>query len=126
MTVSQPDRDGQSSSLALLIWLMMTMMVMMPMIPLQLLCSGRASPLASPLPLLDGNTDRGTNQKIRRMQGRRMRRGGVWGRRGAPEWRFGERRAEKRERGGVEKKVQHTGQTWRGLEYVCLLVIHLS
>lgn len=29
MTVSQPDGDGQSSSLALLIWLMMTMMAMM-------------------------------------------------------------------------------------------------
>lgn len=61
VTVSQPDGDGQSSSLALLIWLMMTMMVMM-MMPVFLpqhcpgLCPGCASPLSSLLALLDSNT----------------------------------------------------------------------
>lgn len=60
MTVSRPDGDGQSSSLALLIWLMMTMMVMMMPVFLPRLCPGiclgHASPLPSLLPPLDGNT----------------------------------------------------------------------
>lgn len=77
MTVSQPDGDGQSSSLALLIRLMMTIMVMMMPVFLPRHCpglgAGRASPLSSLLPLLDGNTE--TEGRARKEEARRGERG---------------------------------------------------
>lgn len=60
VTVSHPDGDRQSSSLALLIWLMMTMMVMMMLLLLPWLLRGLCLDCASPLsscsllPFLDG------------------------------------------------------------------------
>lgn len=110
MTVSQPDGDGQSSSLALLIWLMMTMMVMMMPVFLPRhcpgLCPGRASPLSSLLPLLDGNTKTEGRARKRRGEERRERPEagvGVWGRQSAQEWKLDKRRAEDRSGGGEDR-----------------------
>lgn len=85
MTVSQPDGDGHSSSLALLIWLMMTKMVTMMLVFLPRLCPGicpgRASPLPSPLPPLDGNTMTclGVPESNRRGKQRQMKTGLICG-----------------------------------------------
>ena len=84
MTVNQPDGDGQSSSLALLIWLMMTMMVMVMMMvmmmPVLLPRPGSCITTISPLPLLDGNTEtrgcarekkgKGSQERVERDNGR--------------------------------------------------------
>lgn len=57
VTVRQPDGDGQSSNLALLIWLRMTTMgMMMPMFLLWPHHASSSSSSSSLLPLLDGKT----------------------------------------------------------------------
>lgn len=100
MTVSQLDGDGQSSSLAPLIWLMMTIMVMVMTTTTKMMQG--AAPASSPLPPLDGNAEmercarkesaeggRGsdvrpqrarTRQEVGGKGGQRM----AWGRGGAP------------------------------------------
>lgn len=75
MTVSQPDGDGQSSSLALLIWLMMTMMAMMTLAVLRPqhcpgLCPGpRITTIVTATSSGWQHKDRGMCQKRRERQG---------------------------------------------------------
>lgn len=120
VTVSQPDGDRQSSSLALLIWLMMTMIVMMmPVFLPQLcpgLCPGHASPLSSILYLFWMATQRQRNVPEKKRQGEEteMRGGdGVWGRRRPQEWKTDKRRTEDRSGGGDGNSQRVGKNTWK-------------
>lgn len=102
MTVSQLDGDGQSSSLAPLIWLMMTIMVMVTVMTTTTKMMQGAAPASSPLPPLDGNAEmercarkesaeggRGSDVRPQRARTRQevAGKGGqgmAWGRGGAP------------------------------------------
>lgn len=77
MTVRLSDWDGQNSSLAFLIRLIVTIMVTMMMMPVSLpqhgpgLCAGHRSPLPSPLSLPDDNTEiQGCAKREERGKGR--------------------------------------------------------